>query len=465
MCVGSRDPYWKEEKGGKIFFDKLLEIRGINSYNQGDLIEGPILSFFSNSHFSLKPSESDRVYLLSTAEGGKVFEATINGGNETAKKLEELYDLKKENIYHWPISGVDPTKLGEIMYAMKEKVFRIIEENGNVRYIVNTSPGTPQMKTAWYLLVNSGVLRADLYRTIEKTSDVEKIDITPLFEEELKNIAIKLIESFSFKDASVILDELSKKTVDPKRKTHCEIFRDIFEVYSYWMVFQYKEALEKIKKLLNNPILEGQDFQRIKEILNKQENSLKELAQNRNLPKLRAIDLYHNAELKFKNGDYVNSIWLYKECCEAILVDYTTIVLEKIINQKINIRNFNVDTNQVPDYLRFLCNRYRGYRLEGSLASEILGIIEGRGQKLVLDSSLRKEIRNLNDKRNKVLHEGDKATDKNASKSQETALKVMKKYGKEALKSSVFSNEIEKNLYPLNSKHFLEIGNCAKIII
>jgi len=122
MCVGKRDPYWVDEGGRTITFNKLIELRGEN-YDNGDLKMGPILSFLSK----FKPDINDKIYLLSTAEGEWVREPTMRGGEETAKKIEEFYKLERgKNIFHWPLSGVDPSDLGEVIVPMKEKVIDIM---------------------------------------------------------------------------------------------------------------------------------------------------------------------------------------------------------------------------------------------------------------------------------------------------------------------------------------------------
>lgn len=436
MCVGRKDPYWRKEKERIVYFDEIE--------HQGDLSEGPILTFFSK----LQPTEGDRVYLLSTAKGEKVVGATMNGGSETAKVLES-YGLGKENIRHWPLSGVDPTNLGELVPAMKEKVLDIIDENGrDAEYIINTSPGTPQMQAVWYMLVNSGVIRADLYKVNEKTSSIERIDIIPLFEEELKNIAIQFAKNFSFGEASVVLHELSMKTANPERKAYCEIFRDIFEVYSDWMVFKYEEALEKIRKILNNPILNN--ISNSFKILIRQREKLEELAQARDLLVLRAIDFYSNAGLKLRN-DYVNAIWLYKECCEKIIVEYTKEVLERMTKQKIDIKNLNVEGN-IPRYLRELFNKHR--ELNGSSACQFLERVE-KNQKVAFDSSLRRKFEELSKKRNRVLHEGEKATYSHAERARTTAEKIMEKFG-------VLDDACS---YPFSSHHFSEVCEDARTII
>ena len=454
MCVGTRDPYWV--KGERISFEGLVKRRG-RDYDRGDLIEGPILSFFS----VCKPRANDRIYLLSTAEGDKVRDPTITGGEETKEKLKELYGLKDENLRHWPLSGINPSLFEEVMPSMKEKVIDIIEENGSdAEYIINVSPGTPQMEAVWYVLVNSGVIKAKLYTFDPSTSKIREVVISPLFEEEVKNTGITLFERFSFKASSDIFDKLSRETVDEKRKTICEIFRDLFKVYSDWIVFKYGKALEGIKRLKGSPILRKPDFKVLVETLSEQEKKLEELSKEAISPEARALDLLNNGELKFEIGDYVDSIWLFHASCEEAIVDRAVKSIQRITGQYVNPNEFdiamrNLRISRLLDPI--LTGREIPQFLDGETSSIILDGLERRGHRVGFNPSLRREIEGLRRKRNRVLHRGEKVSRESAEKGRKTV--------REVLKEQFGFDDAKIDAYPFSKKELLKIGEFAKRII
>jgi len=315
MCVGTRDPYWaRDKKGNRIFFNDLVKNKDWRNLKGKRLIEGPILSFFK-AYKKLEPKPDDKIYLLSTEEGDKVKQPTRIGGDETVRELKKRYSsYSDKNIFHQSLGNVDPSDFQEVMIPIKDKVLEIIKQYGdNALYMVNVSPGTPQMQASWYILVHSGLLKARLYRVVEETVQIRQVGISPLFEEELKKIAIKLFEIFAFKASSDIFGELGKNPLDDKRKKKCEILQSLLSAYFNWDIFKYDEALKILNKCQGDPILNP-----LNNILSAQKQALSEL-QSGSL-KMLAPDLYTKAMFKFNMGDYVNSLWLSDACCEAILI-------------------------------------------------------------------------------------------------------------------------------------------------
>lgn len=449
--VGDRDPYWAKDKktGGIIRFNELLKSRG----QRFDLRDGPILSFFSEE---FQPWSNDHIYLISTAGGEKVKNPTMAGGGETAKILIEKHGLKDKNICHWPLSGINPIAIEEVITPLREMVLKIIEENGpDAEYIINFSPGTPQMRAALFTLVSSGVIKAKLYSPIEGTSEVKEVTFTPFFEEELKNRGIKLFEKYSFKPSSDIFDELSRKTVNPKRKTICDIFRDLLKIYSDWSVFKYKDALNGIRELNKSPILKGWGFQGLATTLFNQEKELEKLLERST--GVRAIDLYHNAELKMEMGDYLDSLWLFNASCEVAVIDRAVKIIERITHKSIDPNEF-YKAMQDKEISKLLDPFFSQYSeripeyLDERVSLKMLEWFEDeKGQKGAKFKST-KGIKELKSMRDKSLHIGKPGTHEKAKKGQDIAQEVIIEY---------FGHD-KIDIYPFSKKVFSGIVKLAE---
>jgi DNA-binding phage protein len=191
-AVGTRDPYWKIENNKYIYYNELCK----TSYKPEEVLKGPILEFLDIIE---RERKIDFACLLPTAEGEKVKDATVRGG----EKLVEI--LKEKGIpakcYPWDGSKYDPSDHLDSLQAVRIFLEEVMKEYLDENYIINISPGTPQIGGAFLLLANSGFILADIYQ-IKKDEGIKKVEVESIFEEETKKIAFELYKNYSFKAAA-----------------------------------------------------------------------------------------------------------------------------------------------------------------------------------------------------------------------------------------------------------------------
>lgn len=167
VCVGIQDPFTQRD---------------------GERVEGPVLSFcrylqeveaYRRIYFPIQA-----IYLLSTADKPGSVSPTQENAVQTKAMLEE----REWRAYHRPLDVLDPTDYRELTPAMTQVLQSIVQEWGSeCEYLINVTPGTPQMQAVWISLYNAGLLphatllqvkRPQAEPDIEKR--VRKVDITPL---------------------------------------------------------------------------------------------------------------------------------------------------------------------------------------------------------------------------------------------------------------------------------------------
>ena len=348
-CVGTRDPYWMEEsdlegRRKSIIYNNLPP----NYKDKAGLQKGPVLSFTE----ALQPGPGDKIYLFSTAPGEQVREPTQRGGEKLTRLLEDKYNAE---IYHWPLTGINPVDFTQLMSAMREKVLQALKENKELEadYIVNVAPGTPQMQAVWYILVNSGVLKARLARPGE--GGIEEVSITPLFEEEIKKLGQEVLASFSFKAAAQIFfgaEGLSKRTIDPARATKAELAGRLCAAYHAWSIFNYPAAYDMLEGLLKNysRLFQQAPLSSLRDLVDSQVKVLKELASETVPPEIKAIDLYHSARMRAEEGDYTGCVWRCAAAYEQVAVERAL----QYIESKTGIRPRRQSFNRILERLESL---------------------------------------------------------------------------------------------------------------
>lgn len=313
MCVGTRDPH--AEKG----------------------TEGPILSFFDYIHRMdvYKDYKPDKVYLLSTAKKAGSTSNTQERGEETKKLLEERYKLE---VYPRLIDVPDPTDYSKLLPEMKNIVSRIMEElkGLEVKYLINVSPGLPQMQAVWFALENAGVIRADFLQVKSPSEEhdelkrVRKIEIFPLFEDNLIKIGLNFLKNYSFNAAADSFYALRDNSNDYERSEAAELIGNLSLIYAKWDKFDYKDAYDnynKVNKRSNNLLKKKDKFSVIKESIDYQCTVLNELKENQFRECL--IDLYHNAVRRHELGQNMDCILRAYLVYERILIRTAMDLLNK----------------------------------------------------------------------------------------------------------------------------------------
>ena len=445
-CVGTRDPYWKEEidedgKRHRILFSELRP-------DEPAIKDGPILSLISA--MKLPP---DKVYLLSTAEGKDVLTPTQRGGEKTAQLLEE----RNIHAIHWPLYGVNPISFESLMPEFTRTLRKILGENGNASYSVNVASGTPQMQAVWYVLVHSGLLKARLLRAVD--NEIHEVDIDPLFEGEIKNLACSALESFSFSVAGDLLsgpEGLALRTRFAERRQRAELFGGLCKVYAAWTVFDYNLANKRLKQTSKNyeGYLKSKALASIAERIKAQQSMLAELVKPTIPPRIRAIDVFHNAWVHYEMRHYADTVWRASTSCELAAVGRVMRCLQRLSGYTFRPNKFSSSvfaarksTNPGSDRA-LVCDMLRDIYypkqiplfLAGGSAMRLLreidqkshnrsnvgGIHFDRLGSIRFDKQLEKQIQALFDLRNGLVHQLQSIKQQDAKHALEVALSAIK---------------------------------------
>lgn len=340
-CVGTRDPYWKEEidKDGKRHRILFSELTG----DEPTTKQGPLLSLFS----AMK-SPPDKVYLLSTAEGKNVRNPTQRGGEKTAQLLEE----RNIHAIHWPLHGVNPISFESLIPEFTSVLRKVLNENIDATYSVNVASGTPQMQAVWYVLVNAGLLKARLLRAVD--DEIHEVDIDPLFESEAKNLACMALESFAFGVAGDLLsgpEGLASRTLFAERRQRAELFGGLCKVYAAWTVFDYRLAYDRMKNIYKQyeSYLKSEPLAAIASQIANQQRILARLTNFASSSTERAMDIFHNAWVHYEMRHYADAVWRASTACEQAAVGRVLESLNGLTNHQFKSGHFRSSVRAAKD--------------------------------------------------------------------------------------------------------------------
>lgn len=409
-CVGNRDPFILE---GVKSFDEKAEEFWRNEFEKKTK-EGPILSFIKKKRLG----KSDKAILFYTKQAKSVQTPTEKGALATKQILCSDYGWTEENIrlialnepqidHHFNPS--DPTTvLTNLRQALQKN---LINDQGEEIW-VNYSPGTPQMQTAWFLLVNSGFLKAKLFR-----AEGEEIEAEPLFEDQFLNEACHLTKICDFGAAAELFKSLSKRAVIKERISIFRIFASLNSALNYWDSFDYPtasnefgkvfkklEGLQKTKRFQNLLAGKGDVFKEFSEYL-QQINSFFMRIQNDFSAHL--ADIYENSARHYHRKRYHETVWKLDVLMDFAVIEKTLREIENYFDEKYTAKNFyaevddggNLQLQQIVNNLRQRGVIYRDLREKE--AKKILKQITTDSVWRIIESFDRKT---LSDTRNKGLH-------------------------------------------------------------
>jgi hypothetical protein len=297
MCVGTRDPVWAEKD----------EVR-----------EGPILTFFRLFFATKGPEPVDRVYLFSTRAGSKVRlgTATERRGEATKSELQRRY--RGLQVEHRRFPDIDPSEFPELVDALLGLARVAEEENPGSGMVVNTSPGTPQMQAAWYALVHSGQLVADLYRVIPDPVSghpgLARVDLAPFAAADVKRLAFAAFGPSNYQDAARLFGELARLGGGRLRRA-AGLCERICKVYWAWISGDHQLALGTLEAAASD----YEDLLRAHSDVGDHVGSLQRLVQERRIRlDLRLADLCYAATHRLHQGEYADAFWRLSTVVEQI---------------------------------------------------------------------------------------------------------------------------------------------------
>jgi hypothetical protein len=314
-AVGTRDPVWKRDSDGSSRF--FAQLRPAERQVAED---GPALAFFRLAR--MVPMSGDQVYILSTAKGPNVKAPTEKGGEALRRALAARYPrLGLRNVRHLRLRRLDPSEFADVLPAFDDALSLIRDETGRqpAELIVNASPGTPQMRAAWYTLWHSGRLRGRLVEVKEGAGKqpprVQEVDLAPLALGDQVRVGLRLFSAFAFPQAAEVFADTFAYASGLPTSAVAELCRGLGE----WSAGQFVEAREALAASL--PGLDGVRFRR-------RETTIRVRALVRLLDKglvspghglERLVDLHQRARCEHAAGHPLESTWRSHAVCEMAL--------------------------------------------------------------------------------------------------------------------------------------------------
>lgn len=191
-CVGNRDP--RQENGR----------------------DGPILSYLAARDRDGRPRPL-RVVLLFTPPG-----ANVDPGTETDERARELHTILTAaysglKVFLWSFGDSDPAAFERVFARTRDAYVEQVRECRQSfkelpPFTLFASPGTPQMKAAWYVLARTVLPRPVLHEYRERTQRIDETRLDPLEVLGLRQAAVGAIERRQFAEAGELLGSLSESS-------------------------------------------------------------------------------------------------------------------------------------------------------------------------------------------------------------------------------------------------------------
>lgn len=339
-CVGNQDPFSFREIGKS--YDQVVEI-GIDKFKER--IAGPIISFCRQ----LGLNSEDSAILLYTRLAKNVRTPTETGALHTKEILHRDFGIPEKNIRLVTLNSssdpdFNPSDPALVIDRMRQSLQdAITDEDEKFETFVISSSGTPQMQKAWFLLVNSGFLKARLFQ-----ANGDEIKLEPLFEDQFLTEACNLIRTCNFSSVTEILSRLSKTAVSENRRDVFEILSVAAESYRLWTSFEYKRASKEfayvVKKLSGflthlSPT-ERSKLNKLSEMLASHQKFLTEIQISL---ELRLLDIYQSAERHYLQKNYLEAIWRLDVICDFALIETALRVIERKYGVQFKSENFYFD--------------------------------------------------------------------------------------------------------------------------
>jgi hypothetical protein len=275
----------------------------------------------------VKSISPDLVYMLPSKRLPGIKSETESNAILTKEWLIDFVKLDKKNIYLYPLSITDPRNIPVLLDQGSVEIKRILETLGeeDVELAINTSSGTPQMQSCWYIWVNSGLFAPyqvtlyqvgnPLYAPEEKR--VETLTVEFMEEGNTVERIRKYLENMMYLSAAEEATRLSKISCYSNRRAKAEIIADISKAYHDWDLLNYTSTLSLLRAKLAR-YEKSIDLVNFTELLKKQIEILVQLNNVESDEITVLTDIYYNAQRRFCQNAYADTlarIWRLIEGC------------------------------------------------------------------------------------------------------------------------------------------------------
>lgn len=197
---------------------------------------------------------------------------------------------------------------------------------------LNCSSGTPQMKSTWLIIANSGLLPGcKLWQVLNpkfSSERVKELKLEFLQEENILDRLQAFSRQFLFAHMAEEMGRLRNITLFTERKEKARFLQKLFWIYQNWDTIKYKEAYTGdgnrmgLRRLVDEfqPDLRDDAGQALKKHLAQQADILKKLQQNKQKETADNLtDLYYNAHRCFLRGNYTDTLARFWRVYEGLL--------------------------------------------------------------------------------------------------------------------------------------------------
>ena len=271
---------------------------------------------------SLKP---DRVVLF-PSDSGRADGDTKNGAEATAHWLATELSPAPE-VSSLPLMLADPTDYAQILpqlHGRLKSIATLLQAEGTVSCL-NFSSGTPQMKSVWLLLANSGLFQnCQLWQVLNPNyvgageDRCRELSLTFLEEEEIIGRLDVFAGQFLFRHIADDMGRLRNISLHHDRKEKAELLRQLFLAYQAWDLIQYPKAYEVLEVALTKQA--AAKTHPLHSLLKGQLDYLRKLknAGKRETPE-NLCDLFHNAKRLYVKGIYTDALARFWRVFEGLL--------------------------------------------------------------------------------------------------------------------------------------------------
>ena len=270
----------------------------------------------------LKP---DRVVLF-PSDSGRDDGDTQKNAEATAYWLTTELSPAPE-VSCMPLSLANPTDYAQILPQLhgRLKTLASLLQAEDTVSCLNFSSGTPQMKSVWLLLANSGMFQnCQLWQVLNPTfvgageDRCRELSLTFLEEEEIIGRLDVFAGQFLFRHIADDMGRLRNISLHQDRKEKAELLRQLFLAYQAWDLIQYQKAYEVLEVALTKQA--AAKTHPLHSLLKGQLDYLRKLknAGKRETPE-NLCDLFHNAKRLYVKGIYTDALARFWRVFEGLL--------------------------------------------------------------------------------------------------------------------------------------------------
>lgn len=187
------------------------------------------------------------------------------------------------------------------------------------------SSGTPQMKTAWLLLAQSGLLGSPRILEVSAPKYAPEdhprqrchlVDIGFINEEVSLHRIRDLLAAHLYGRASEELRNLRKATQDPTRDARLRPYASLLEAWAEWDCLNWREAAQLLRKAAAD--MERFEAPQICSLVHDQLETVDRLATEQD-PAGTLVDIHHQARRRFAQGQYAECLARFWRVDEGVL--------------------------------------------------------------------------------------------------------------------------------------------------